>query len=154
MQTNYCTHIDKCYFGKAPTLSQINQHYGPGSAASWICPQIWNLSEYCGCRDKITASQVDQLSDIIASTYHYLKVSELMLFFYRFKMGNYGQFYGSVDPMKITMALKSFINERATAYTAHESQQRIDDFNERMKNRVTYQQYLQMKEQGLIETLP
>lgn len=41
-----------------------------------------------------------------------MKVTELLIFFYRFKTGRYGHFYGSVDPMVVMEALGIFLKER------------------------------------------
>lgn len=61
---------------------------------------------------------------MIAQTYSYLKVSELMLFFYQFKQGRYGQFYGAIDPLKIMCALQDFRRERFDAIFDYESEQK------------------------------
>lgn len=131
-----------CYFGDIPTLSQINEAYGRHTASMWLVPQLYDLSEYCGCRDKLQGNPLEQCADIIASEYHYLKVTELMLFFHRFKAGRYGRFYGAVDPLVITTALREFIRERADAYVrrdAAELQQRCEVYR---REAIPYNEYL------------
>lgn len=45
-----------------------------------------------------------------------------MLFFYRFKQGKYGRFYGVVDPLVIMTALQEFLRERNEAIFDHEAE--------------------------------
>lgn len=108
--------IHDCYFGDYPTLRELNGTYTPRTAQAWLVPQLVDLSEYCGVKEKFTTNQLSQCSDIIASDYSYLKVSEIMLFLARFKRCCYGRFYGSVDPLVIIEALKEFCRERNIAY--------------------------------------
>lgn len=98
---------DRCFTGDAPTLAEIDAAYARenGSAASWVCGQLYDLSEFCGCRDKLTGRAMEQCSVQVSATYPWLKSSELMLFFWQMKSGKYGVFYGSVDPQKILHAL-------------------------------------------------
>lgn len=134
-----------CYFGDIPTLSQINEAYGRHTAVMWLVPQLYDLSEYCGCREKLQGKPLEQCADIIASEYHYLKVTELMLFFHRFKVGKYGRFYGSVDPLVITTALRDFITERAIAYETHENQQNQARMEEYKAKAISYEEYKQRR---------
>ncbi len=55
--------------------------------------------------------QIESLSYILAQKYQHVKFSVMQLFFYKFKCGDFGKFYGKVDPMAITCALKDFITE-------------------------------------------
>lgn len=97
--------------GDYPTLTDINLAYGRDYASEWLLPHITDLSVHTGARN-LTLQQIDGLSRIIAAEYRHFKVTEILLFFYRFKAGRYGRFYGSVDPMVITCALRDFSTER------------------------------------------
>lgn len=111
--------IDRCFLADYPTLAEVRNAYGTSAAQMWLVPQLINLSEFCGCREKFTEDQLENCADIIAQTHYDLKVSELMLFFFRFKAGRYGRFYGSVDPMVITTALWQFRDERSRALSKY-----------------------------------
>ena len=115
----------------------------------WLIPQLYNLSEYCGCKEKLQGKPLEECASIIANEFHYLKVSEMMLFFYRFKVGQYGRFYGSVDPLVITTSLREFLKERAYAYDRHEREERERQREEEMKNAVSWKQYCKMQEEAL-----
>lgn len=133
--------IHDCYFGDYPTLGELNGTYSPNAAQAWIIPQLVDLSEYCGVKEKFTTNQLNQCSEIIANDYFYLKISEIMLFFARFKRCCYGRFYGSVDPLIITEALKEFVRERNIAY--YENEKRIEEkrIKESYENSCTWEEY-------------
>ncbi len=133
--------IDKCFFGDAPSLSVLNATYGRQTAAMWLIPQLYNLSEYCGCRDKLQGNPLKECASIIASEFWFLTVTEIMLFFVRFKSGRYGRFYGSVDPFVIMTALRSFLDERAAAIERHEDEQREQAFVEWRENATSWEDY-------------
>ena len=114
---------DEAFHGSYPTLSALKAMCGINMPVMWLLPQLYNLSEYCGCKDKLNERQMEECARIIANEYYYMKISELMLFFYRFKTGRYGRFYGSVDPMIITCALAKFASERIDAIRRYEDNQ-------------------------------
>ena len=103
---------ERAILGTAPTLKVLDIAYGKNSAAAWLLPHIHNLSTYCGVKD-LHGEAAKELATIIVREFSYLKATEVMLFFYRFKAGRYGQFYGRVDPLVIMEALRNrFIPER------------------------------------------
>lgn len=71
-----------------------------------------------------------------------------MLFFNRFKEGRYGRFYGTVDPLIITTALRDFIREREGAHRKRESEEYQKRVDEHRKHAITYEQYQEMKRKG------
>lgn len=119
------------YLGKAPSLGLVSKAFSPAVAESWISIELWDLAEFSGCKTKMTEKQIDELSQIILNDYGYMKLTELMDFFRRFKSGQYGKFYGAVDPMVITCALRDFARERIAILKhferlAEEERKRVD----------------------------
>lgn len=154
LQLKVCAHTDICFFGGAPTLGLLNTTYGEQTAAMWLVPQLYNLSEFCGCRDKLTDNQLKECAIVIATEFSYLSVTELMLFFHRFKSGRYGRFYGSVDPLVITTSLRDFLKERSAAYDKHEQEERERQREEEAKRpKETWEDYC-MREYGEIRPKP
>lgn len=145
-QMKICNDKDLCYFGQFPTLATVNRQYGSTTATVWLIPQITNLSEFCGCKNKITPAQIKECATIIAQEYFYLKVSELMLFFYRFKTGRYGKFYGNVDPMVIMTSLQYFLRERNNAIFDHDSELNFKQIEEDKRHAISYEEYLLLKD--------
>lgn len=146
VQTAFASRPDSCYFGDYPTLGELNAAYGKTMAAQWLVAQLTNLSEFSGARD-VTVLQLEELSRVVAQEYHWLKITELMLFFYRFKTGRYGRFYGSVDPLVVTTALREFLAERNAAYARHEQLERERKEEEERKAHppITREEWLRLK---------
>lgn len=153
VQRYICDNPDLCFFGGAPTLYELNDTYGEKTAAMWLVPQLYNLSEYCGCREKLEGNPLKECASVIAAEFYYLSVSELMLFFHRFKSGRYGRFYGSVDPMVITSSIRLFARERILAYEEHEKAEEERAYRESAKNALSWEEYC-MKEYGKVRPHP
>ena len=151
VQRDICNYPDACFFGGAPTLTQLNMTYGSQTAAMWLIPQLYNLSEYCGCKDKLEGNPLKECASVIATEFHFLSVSELMLFFHRFKSGRYGRFYGSIDPLVITTSIRTFLSERMAAYDEHERLER--ERKERETKKCTWEEY-SMRTYGEIRPHP
>lgn len=148
LQREICLRQEECHFGDYPTLGEVRKAYGDNAAISWLVPQLYNLSEYCGCRDKLQGKPLEECAAVIASEFYYLKISEVMLFLYRFKSGRYGRFYGSVDPLVITTSLRDFLRERIYAIEQREQEERNRKREEDAKNAITYEQYQQNLRDG------
>ena len=109
-----CTEdLNETYRGNAPSLVTVKDAFGGGTARSWLVIQLNDLSEFAGCKDKLPIKKIEEVANIFISEYEYLKLTELMDFFRKFKLGSYGKFYGSVDPMVITCAMIEFMKDRA-----------------------------------------
>lgn len=141
VQLEVCQDERDCYLGNYPTLGLLRTAYGKEAATMWLIPQLYNLSEYCGVKNKLEGTALEECASIISNIYKHLKVSELMLFFYRFKAGKYGRFYGNVDPMVITSSLQLFCRERNDFWFKYDSEQREKEMEESRKNSVTYEEY-------------
>lgn len=141
IQSGLCKDSEACLFGDFPTLAALNAAYGGDTAASWLLPQLYDLSEFCGSRDKLEGRPLEQCAGVIAAEFRWLKVSELMLFFHRFKSGKYGKFYGGVDPLVITTSLREFVRERNDEIAARECEERTRKALERSKEAVTWEEY-------------
>ncbi len=100
----------KTIMGDYSTLEQLDLAYGPKSASSWLVTSIANLNAFTGSKN-MTNEQTKKLALLLAQEYKDMKYSVVQLFFYRFKCGHFGKFYGKVDPMVITCSLKDFAEE-------------------------------------------
>lgn len=135
-QEKYCekSNIEKIFFGNAPIISDVALAYGRNVAESWLEIQLNDLSEYSGCKEKLSIEQSTALAAQIINSYPKYNLAEFMLFFYKFKDGDYERFYNSVDPMIIKRSLKSFNayrdNMRAKRLAAEERKSLDDHFNE------------------------
>jgi hypothetical protein len=149
-QTDFAAHPDNAVMGDYPTLIDLKQAYGKNFAAIWLVAQIDNLTLFTGAKN-ITEQQHEELAKIIAAEYGYLKVTELLLFFYYFKTGRYGRFYGSVDPMVITCALRDFIKKRNVFIDQYEREQNNLQRELNKQGAITREQWLEQKKQLSLE---
>lgn len=140
-EKTYCKKVWRCIFGSAPTLSQINATYGENTAAAWLVPLIFDVSEFSGCAKKLSKAQISELANIIVENYHWLKVTEVMLYFWWIKSGKYGRFYGSVDPMIFTEILPQFIQDRNAIIAKRDQIEEEKKHSEWKKNAMTYQEW-------------
>lgn len=143
-QTKLCINTKDCWFGSHPTLTSLDQVYNKPVGEAWLIPQLANISEYAGTKEKLTKQQIKDCAFAIRNTYGYLKVSEFMLFCTRFKAGIYGDFYGAVSPLTIAAALRLFVNDRSVAIERMEQERREADLEEQKKGAVSYEEYCRM----------
>ena len=149
-QRTLCSDKQICFFGNFPTLADINKEYGTQTSVAWLIPQLLDLSEFCGCKDKLQGESLEECAWLIAQNYYFLKVSELMLFFNYFKQGRYGHFYGSIDPLVIMSMICKFARERGDAYTEYENEKNMQRLEEQKKNSISHAEYLRLKEEKLL----
>ncbi len=145
MQLVLCVDEKECFDGDYPTLSLLQTTYGNNSASMWLIAQLYDLSEFCGVKEKLEGKSLEECAAIIANNFWYLKISELMLFFYRFKSARYGKFYGAIDPLAIQLALKEFRNERGYYYETKERAERERKEEESARRAISYEEYLRRK---------
>ena len=151
-QLKVCDSPTLCVIGDYPTLTDIKLGYGENVSVAWLVPQLIDLSEYCGCKDKLQGKPLEQCAYIISMEYGHLKISELMLFFYWFKSGKYGRFYGSVDPLVITTWLREFMKERTQLIEKYEKERKEKADEEAKKDVITWEQFC--KETGRNDVHP
>lgn len=137
--------IERAYNGTAPSLAVVKSAYSYDIAVVWIMAQLENLNDFCGVKEKMNTEQMECVADLVLSEYFYLKITELMLFFYRFKCGKYGEFYGVVDPQKVMIALGKFDKENYAEKVRFDKAQREKELADKRKewartgiNRIQY----------------
>ena len=146
-QIGKCADERVAMLAETPTLTDLNISYGRNTAVMFLIPQLFDISEFCGAKDKFTSRQIEQTAQLIASNYPWLKVLEIMTFCKQFKLGQYGHFYGTIDPMVITCALKDFLLYRREVYADYEdylTKLRIEA--EKKKPHMTFDEWKAQKE--------
>ena len=96
--------------GDYSTLATLDMALGVNTASRWLVTLLGNLNMFIGAKN-MDDSQTEWLARLLAQEYKDVKYSVIQLFFYKFKCGYFGKFYGMVDPMVITCALKDFMVE-------------------------------------------
>lgn len=149
LQRSCAENVDRSLTGNAPTIASLRGAYPTEQVRVWILAQLENLNAYAGTKNKMNPDQMMMLSDIIMTDYFYLKASELLLFFFQFKAGKFGELYGSVDPLRVSSALVEFASYRRDMLfrieTKSREEKRIQHAEEYGKNAITIQQYRRNK---------
>lgn len=112
LQKHCASNIERTFTGSAPTINHLMHSYKDEQVRIWIMIQLEDLNTFAGTKNKMNPRQMMMICDILITEYRYLKASELLLFFFQFKSGKYGELYGSVDPLRITSALVEFASYR------------------------------------------
>lgn len=145
-QFRYCQEVDRCYTGKAPAIKVLTEAYGEQVAESWVMIQLNDLSEFAGCKEKMSIHQIEQVAKVILMEFGYLKVTELMHFFVLFKSGKFGKFYGAVDGLVITEALQEFTHLRAERlWRIARERERAERALRNSEDTITYEEWQELK---------
>lgn len=97
----------------SPTLYEIEAMYGEGSSTDWVLIQIMALFGASSSKDKEMVNSIAFFSESFAAETQKYKLSELMLFFGRYKAGKYDNSYQSFDTKRIGNAFfKEFLLQR------------------------------------------
>ncbi len=136
---------EDCIFGNHPTIAKLQDKFGNGYPTAWMMIHLHDLSEFCGCKEKLSGRALQQCASVMASEFYWLKISELILFFHRFKAGRYGRFYGSVDPLVITTSLREFVKERNARIAEKETAEALERIERTRKGAITYEDYLKLR---------
>lgn len=143
-QNEYIKHFDRCFIGDALRLTDVAGAYEEKTAIFWIKIQLLDLALFTGVK-KPSDEQITMLCETILANYGYLKVTELMVFFSKFKAGQFERFFGNFDAMVITTSLATFIELRKNwifeAYQRQENEKR----EKRHENTIPMPDYLQQK---------
>lgn len=140
-QMQVCNNPDKCHFGCSPTLSQLNACYGETAAEAWLVPQLYELGDFEGLKGQADRHQLAKTAKIIVTEFYYLKTDELLLFFYRFSAGRYGQFYSYFTPSVILRGLRDFLKERIRAFEQYEQAVCERKWQDAKRKAVTYEEH-------------
>ena len=140
--------LERCFSAKTYTLTQLRLDCA-GLQNSWLSAQITYLNSISGAT-QMTEMQMMMLVSNISQTYGYLKITELMVFFFQLAGGKYGKFYGAVDPMQIMVDLNEFMKYRSVMLDKIESERRSEERNKMLSNPkcITREQYEAQKKQN------
>ena len=125
-----CRSVDQCEQIKSPSLCILNEAYpsayavdgtiNEGAAISFMNAHLLVVSDFVGAKNKITPNQLRAVGEQILTMFPTITMVEFILFCARLRAGQYGIFYGSVDPQKILVAFKDFLKDRDHDYCVKE----------------------------------
>lgn len=141
----YCRAVDRCFTGSAPMLRDLCEAYGENLCVAWLSGLIYDLNEFVGQRQQ-TPQQSDALAWMLLDEAKQYKLTELMYFFYRYKVGLQGEFYGGVNSNKVLSDLKKFKEVQgehlSRIYKQQEEERREIERIEQKKQVMSYETYL------------
>ena len=138
--------IERSLMGNAPTIRQLLYTYQLEHVQIWMMAHLEDLNEYAGVKNKIATNHIKELASMIIVKSSFLKASEILLFFHKLKAGDFGGFFGTVDPLKVGEYLNIFKNWRSVELdkvnnkTAQEKRER--QHNEWRRGGMTRDEYL------------
>ncbi len=104
---------ERAYKAQCPTLQQYDSLYGEGSSDLWIETMVTGLFGASSSREKGNANGIHVFCQSFAAQVKGFKLSELLLFFGRYKAGRYDNSYASFDARRIGNAFfREFVPER------------------------------------------
>ena len=113
VQLKCAMNIERALTGDVPTIRQLLYTYQIEHLQVWVMAQIEDLNEYAGVKNKMATAQMKELASMIIVKSEYLKVTEILLFFNKLKAGDFGGFFGTVDPQKVGEYLNAFKDWRS-----------------------------------------
>ena len=149
IQIAAASNLERSLLGDAPTLRQLKHAYDIKGVRAWLSIQLENLNKFVGVSNKMTFEQMQMVSDVILDKTPYLKASEMLVFFHKIKCSDLGDFYGSVDPQKITKALNEFLKWRSLEldklHQRRREERREEKRREWLENGITREEYERRK---------
>lgn len=112
LQSMLLADIEKAYSEKSPTLSDLERMYGYGSSSLWVKTQLLTIDFASSTKEGADENALNEFSRLLVAQYHYIKLTEFILFVARFKLGRYGKFYGYFDTITVGEAFRKFLRER------------------------------------------
>ncbi len=100
----------RAYNGTAPTLGEVRLAFGGDADIAWLCTLLDYFIEYCG-KGCMSGAQIMGVAQRLSIKSH-MKVTELMLFFWRLGNAEYGRVYGNIDPLYIMDGFNKFLKQR------------------------------------------
>lgn len=97
---------------KSDSLAAIRKKVGKNISLSIIKIWIIKLNDYLNISRKMNPAQIEETADLIYDEFYYLKISDISLLMKRIKTGHYGQFYESIDGMKLMDMFYKYAQER------------------------------------------
>ena len=150
MQVKCALNIERSLKGEAPTLRQLLFTYDVEQVRVWLMAHMMDLNAFVGVREKMQLEQMEMLANVFITKCMFIKASEVLLFFHKLKCGDLIEFYGAVDPLKVSIALNAFMTWRAAELNKIEvkrkEEKRLQQLEDSKKTAITREEYEQLKE--------
>ena len=111
---NYAlSNVEKAYTSDSPTLYGYAKKFGSKCAAAWVYMQVLALYGASINKDVNVGQSIISFAETFSTQVKGFRLSELMVFFARYRAGKYDNSYASFDSRRIGNAFfKEFLPER------------------------------------------
>ena len=141
--------VERSLTSNTPTVRQLLYTYQMDQIQIWMRAQLNDLNEYVGVKNKMETEQMRALANLLIVESDYLKATEILLFFHKLKAGDFGGFYGAVDPQKVGECLIAFKNWRSAeldkVYNKQAQERREQKRKEWQKTGITRKEYEELR---------
>lgn len=145
VQIKCAMNMERSFMSDVPTIRQLLHTYQMEHLQVWMMAHLEDLNEYAGVKNKMTTVQMKELASMIIVKSEYLKASEILLFFYKLKAGDFGGFFGTVDPQKVGEYLNAFKQWRSVeldkVYNRKAQEKREREQKEWQRTGITREEY-------------
>ena len=125
---------ERAYLAECPSMVNYEQMYGEGAGSDWIYLQVLALFGSSSNKDKSAVDGIGLFASTFAAEVKIYKLSELMLFFARYKAGKYDNSYYSFDAKRIGNAFfKEFLPQRNNEIGIINDKQRQEQYLKNME---------------------
>jgi hypothetical protein len=94
-----------------PSLYLLEKLFSREQMIGWLMVQLQGLNEFCGKRIKMNERQMEELAYVMYHNAPHTRLNEVLGFIFLFKSGHFGEFYGEIDPLRISSAYHKFRTE-------------------------------------------
>ena len=137
----------------APSLQMIATALDRDKVVMWLADHLKSLGDFSGARRTLDNRQMTVLAEILYNEYGWINVRELMVFFYRLKLGRYAMTYGSFDPGVVMRSIRTFLGERMAAIHEVEDRRQRQELHADRSKCVSYDEYRRMLTAGELDHL-
>ena len=130
---------------------EVDKYFKDGASEFWIKVMLIDLFMVVGAIDSTTSYQFKAMAQRIRQEYYHLTPSELTRFFYEFSIGDYEELYvgKTVNPQKLFISLEKYMSKlyekRAEISNQKLMEKQKKEYEESVKNAVSYEEYCKMK---------
>ena len=84
LQTIILSDMEKAYSEKSPTMSDLERMYGCDSSSLWVKTQLLTIDFASSMKESADIDALSEFSRLFVAQYHYIKLTEFLLFIARF----------------------------------------------------------------------
>lgn len=140
------------------SFAEIDKYFKEGASEFWIKIMLIDLFMVIGAIDATTPYQFKAIAQRIRQEYYHLTPSELTRFFYEFSIGDYEELYvgKTVNPQKLFISLEKYMSrlyeKRAEISNQKLMEKQKREYEESVKNAVSYEEYRRLKGKDIKES--